>query len=157
MQKVVLTVVATISALVCVSAMNTTATNYVEMAKATQQMKGELINLEVAGEDTIVLTLRFSNISSLDLFVQRMSINIYANGEYLGNFDMKERTPLVEGDTLTVIRAVINPYYLPKLKAESDKGEIHWYISGAAVIEFPFEKWDVPLTVNLRIEEAWGG
>ncbi len=153
MQKVVLTVVAAISALVCVSAMNTTATNYVEVAKATQQMKGELINLEIVEENTVVLTFRFSNISSLDIFMQRISVNIYANGQYVGNFDMKERTALYEGDTLTVIRAVINPHYLPKLKAESDKGKIQWYISGAAVIELPFEeKW-----VNLRIEEVWGG
>lgn len=152
-QRAVLTAVVALFTMVCVFAMDATAQNYVEVARATQQMGGELISLETVGEDTILLTFEFNNASALELVLLRIQVNVYVNDVFIGNFDMKDKTYLKNGVAHVVLTGKVHPYNLPKYEAEIDKGEVQWFIVGAAVVQLPFHNE----TVNLRIEEAWGG
>lgn len=154
-----LTALVFILTLVSIVTMNITATNYVEVAKATQKMEAHLVNLEIEG-DTVFLTFRFNNDSSLDIVLVNVQFNIVANKKYVGNYGTRERIILGPGETDIVVRAEVHSYYLMKLIGygfESIQSylygphEIHWFVDGAAVIELPFEE----TTVNVEIEEQW--
>jgi len=151
-QKIILTVVVGFFGSVCLFATYSTGFNLVEGSKAGRELKITLVNLEVMGDDTIVITFQFTNVSALDIVVQKIGINIYANKEYMGNFDMQERTTLKQGDTDIIFKAVVSPHNLPKLKAViGNSQEIQWHIKGGAVIELPFHE----MTTVVSIDEVW--
>lgn len=151
-RKIILSVVVTILMVASVYTMYTTTSNYVEAAKATHRLGGEVIELEMEEENVVLLTFRFNNTSSLDIILQNIQVNIYANGRYLGNFDRREKTPLKPGISEIVFRAELHPIYLESLEQERETSEmILWFISGGAVIELPFEE----MTITISIQEYW--
>lgn len=159
-RKLTVTLVAVLLAAVSIFITNSTADNYVEVVKATQGMEAKLINLEIKG-NTVFLTFRFNNESSLDIALLNVQFNLYGNGEYVGNYDMRKKTMLTTGDTDVVVEAEIYSRYVQELIGSEDEtlesfllsksGEIQWFLYGAAVIELPFENE----TVNQPIREQW--
>ncbi len=151
-RKTVLFVVVGLLTVVSAYTIYTTTSNYVEAAKATHNLGGEIINLELEGENTILLTFQFKNTSSLDIVLQNIQINVYANGRYLGNFDRREKTILKPGEAQIVFRAEVHPIYMGNLEQERESSEmILWYFYGGAVIELPFEE----MTITIPIQEYW--
>ncbi len=151
-KKIILSSVVGILTVASCYTLYTTTYNYVEATKATHRLGGELKDLYIAGENTIYLTFHFNNTSSLDIVLQSIMINVYANGKFLGNFDMRERTLLRPGETDITITAQIHPVYMSNLKTEQQYSEqMLWFVTGGAVIELPFEE----MTVTITIQEYW--
>jgi hypothetical protein len=159
-RRIILTVLMLIFAATSISFMNTTAHNYGEFLKATQQMKGKLIALDVQG-NAVILTLQFNNDSSWDIDLIKVQFNLYGNGTYVGNFDTWDVVPLNSGLTEVVVRAEVDPYYVKKLTGRDDitiqyylldsSESIEWFMNGAAVIELPLEDE----TRNIEVRERW--
>lgn len=150
-RKIILTVAVGFIASVCVYAMIPTSRNFVELNRAYHGIGGVLVDLEMVGEDTILFTFRYSNDSSLELTVENIQFNLYANRVYLGNFNRRERMTLGQGDTDIVVEAQITSHYLEKYKEQLESKEIHWFLFGGTVIELPFEK--EPFSIDIR--EEW--
>lgn len=151
-KKIILTLIVTLLAAASFYTLTTTTSSYVEAAKATHQLGGQLTNLEIAEENTIYLTFHFNNTSSLDIVIQRIAVNVYANGKFLGNFDRRERILLPPGEADITLTAVIHPVYMDSLTEEQAHAEtILWFITGGAVVELPFEEMTVPIS----IQEYW--
>lgn len=131
--------------------MYTSTRNYVEAAKATHHLGGELISLHIAEESTILLTFQFHNTSSLDIVVQRIAFNLYANGKFIGNFDRRERTLLSPGTAEITVVAKVHSIYMEDLRKEQTSEKILWFITGGTVIELPFKE----MTVTTSIQEYW--
>jgi hypothetical protein len=151
-RKVILTFIVGICALASTYTLYTTTDNYVEAAKATHNLGGQLIDLQITAENTISLTFQFDNTSSLDIVLQKIAFNLYANGKFLGNYDRRERTLLTPGKAEITITAHVHPLYFEGLQKEQEFSEvILWYATGGAVIELPFEE----MTVTMLIQEYW--
>ncbi len=150
-RKMTLTAVVGLLALMCLFAMIPTSENFLEENRAYHGTNGVLINLELVDEDTVILTFRFVNESSLDLAVENIQFNLYVNREFVGNFSLRGRTLLPPGETDVEVEAKIDPHYLPKLESQLNSGSIHWFIYGGAVVELPFEKE----TFNISFRESW--
>lgn len=150
-KKVILTTVVGILAAASFSTAYSTTRNYVEAAKATHLLGGELTDLEVT-EDAVFLTFHFNNTSSLDIVLLKIQFNLYANGRFLGNILMRERTLLTPGEEYLVVEAELHPIYKEELEEELEYTEkMLWYVTGGAVILLPFEE----ITVTISIEEYW--
>jgi hypothetical protein len=159
-RKLIITLVVVLLAAASISIMNSTAENYLEVVKATQGMEADLMNLEIE-ENTVFMTFRFNNESSLDIALINVQFNLYANTEYVGNFDMRKRTILNTGDNDVIVEAEIYPRYIQELTGSEDEtlesfllsksGEIQWFLYGAAVIELPFGED----TINVQIRKQW--
>lgn len=152
-------VVVSLFACICISFMKTTSENYTEFLTAVQGMQGNLVGLEIEG-DTVFLTFRFTNESDWDLYLINVQFNLYGNGEFVGNFDMREKILLKTGETEVVVKAEVHPRYIEVVTGQEDttiesflvnSAGIHWFIYGAAVIELPLENE----TRNLDIREEW--
>ncbi len=150
-RKVILTVVVAFFASVGNSGMIPTGRNYVEVNRAFHGLEEVLVNLEIVGEDTVLLTFQFSNASSLELVLENVQFNLYANREYLGNFDRRQKTMLKPGETIIVVEAKIHPHYLPKMQEQLASSKVNWFLYGGSVVELPFER----RTFNLEISEGW--
>lgn len=150
--KIILTVLVTLLAAASFYTLYTSTSNYVEAAKATHMLGGQLTSLEVAGESTVLLTFHFNNTSSLDIVIQTIAVNVYANGKFLGNFDRRERISLPPGEADITLTAEIHPVYMDNLTLEQTYSEtILWFITGGVVVELPFEE----MTVTVSIQEYW--
>lgn len=157
-RKLILTVVVLLCACGSISFMRTTYNNYTEFLRAVQGMEEELINLEIEG-NTVFLTFQFKNESSWELYLINVQFNLYANREYVGNFDMRKRILLQPGETDVVVTAELHPRYVEELTGDEDitlqsfvqAVGIQWFIYGGAVIELPFEKE----VRKVSIEEQW--
>ncbi len=150
-KKIILTVAVVVIAAASIYTMYTTTHNFVEVAKATHRLGGELVNLEKE-DNFILLTFHFDNTSSLDIVLQKMQFNLYANGRYLGNFDMRERTILKPGEEFITIRRELHPLYVEDLEQELEYTEkVLWFVRGGAIIELPFEE----MTITISIQEYW--
>ena len=139
-KKIILTVVVVAIAAASIYTMYTTTNNFVEVAKATHRLGGELDNLE-REDNFIILTFHFHNTSSLDIVLQKMQFNLYANGRFLGNILMKEKRILKPGEEFITIREELHPLYVEDLERELEYTEkILWFVRGGAVISFPLKK-----------------
>jgi len=151
LRRIIFTLVVGILAAVSFSTMYSTTNNYVEVAKATHRLGGELVNLEMEG-DTVLLTFHFNNTSSLDIVLLKIQFNLYANGRFLGNIDMREKTILEPGETDILVKAKLHPLYMEDLNKELEHTEkMLWFVRGGAVIVLPFEE----ITVTIEIQEYW--
>lgn len=160
-RKLILTLVVVIFGLASSFVIESTADTYMEVAKAESLMTAELVDLSVVG-NTVILTFRFNNESSLDLVLINVQFNMYANREYVENYDMRERIPLETGETNVEIRIELIHRYVEKLTGseyitlqehlQNKSGEVHWFMMGGAVIELPFGDFE---SYNVRIEEQW--
>ena len=157
-RKLILTFLVVILASVSMHVMNSTADTYLEVAEAEALMEAHLVDLAVAG-NSITLTFRFNNESTLTLVLINVQFNMYANREFMGNYDMREKITLGKGDTDIEITIEIDSHYVENL-AGSDttvesyllKKSIQWQMVGAAVIELPFGEDE---SYNVRIREQW--
>lgn len=150
--RIILTILVTLLAAASFYTLYTATSNYVEAAKATHRLGGQLQSLEVVGENTVLLTFHFNNTSSLDIVIQTIAVNVYANGKFLGNFDRRERIFLPPGEADITLTAEIHPFYMDNLTLEQTYSEtILWFITGGVVVELPFEE----MTITVSIEEFW--
>jgi len=159
-RKLILTVVVLLFASVTIIFMKTTFDNYTEFLRAIHGMEGYLIDLEIEG-NTVVLTFRFKNESTWELYLVNVQFNLYANREFMGNFDTRKRVLLETGETEVVVSAEVHPRYVKELTGQEDttlqsfvhdrSGGITWVLYGGAVIELPFEEE----TRNIDIIEQW--
>ena len=158
--KLILTLVVIIFGSASIYVINSTADTYMEVAKAESLMRAKLIDFSVE-ENTVILTFRFNNESSLDLVLINVQFNMYGNREYVGNYDMRERIPLKTGETDVEIRVELIPRYVEKLAGSdtalqsyvlSGSGSIQWFLMGAAVVELPFGEFE---SYNVTIREQW--
>jgi hypothetical protein len=150
MRRKILTLLVAVVAGVSYSTMHTATENYVESAKATHNLGGELTDLTVE-ETTVYVTFQFTNTSSLDIILQKIAFNLYANGKFLGNFDRRDRPLLPPGQSLITVTAELHPVYMENLKQEQQSETILWFITGGTVIELPFKE----MTVTTSIQEYW--
>ena len=159
-RKLILTVVVLLFACVTITFMKTSFNNYTEFLRAIRGMEGNLIDLEIE-ENTVVLTFRFKNDSSWELYLVNVQFNLYANREFMGNFDTRKRVLLETGETEVVVSAEVHPRYVKELTGQEDitlqsfvhdrSGGVTWGLYGGAVIELPFEEE----TRNIDIIEQW--
>lgn len=132
--------------------MYTTTDGYVQATRATHLLGGDLIDLEIIDEDTVNLTFNFNNTSTLNIYLQKIAFNLYANGRFLGNYDMREKTLLPPGNTTITITAQIHRVYMEGLRVEKQYSEnLIWYTDGGVVIELPFKE----MTVSVDIFGYW--
>ncbi len=157
-RKIVLTVVVGIFALVCLLDMcltyfsYSTVFNTLEEAEAATMRGIKLVRVEITEDNAVLITLRFTVVYDTDAVTQKILLNIYANGEYLGNYSINERVALKQGDTDVIFKVVISPYYVPKLKEITESSQhIEWHIKGGAVLEYP-SRGD---TIPEEIDETW--
>ena len=159
-KKLVLTGVVLLFACVSISFANTTYGNYAEFLKAINGLRGSVVDL-VVEEDTVVITFRFTNESTWDLYLVNVQFNLYSGETFVGNFDQRERVYLGTGETDVVVRAQIYSRYVTELTGSEDitiqsyledrSHEIEWSIYGGAVIELPFEEE----TRTIQIAQYW--
>jgi len=159
--KLILTLVVIIFGSASIYVINSTADTYMEVAKAESLMRAKLIDFSVE-ENTVILTFRFNNESSLDLVLINVQFNMYGNRVYVGNYDMRERIPLKTGEKDVEIRVELIPRYVEKLVGSDDttlqsyvlsgSGSIQWFLTGAAVVELPFGEFE---SYNVTIREQW--
>ncbi|KYK38657.1 MAG: hypothetical protein HXS46_17635 [Theionarchaea archaeon] len=160
-RRLVVTLIMIIAALGSIFTMKLTADTYMEVAKAESLMKAKLVGLDVVG-NTVILTFRLNNESVLDLDLINIQFNMYANREYVGNYDMRERTPLKTGETEVEIRIELIDRYVRTITGEdyttlesflqSGSGSIQWFLTGAAVVELPFGEFE---SYNVSVREQW--
>jgi hypothetical protein len=158
-KKILLTVVVLLFAGVSISFMDRTYANYTEFLRAIQGMDGTLADLDVEG-NTIIFTFRFTNRSAWDLYLINVQFNLYAEEEFLGNYDMRERIYLETGETDVVMRVDVHPNYIENLTSDTDisleaflsnRPSMRWFLYGGAVIELPIE--NEVRTITIR--EQW--
>ena len=159
-RKLTLTIVVIILALMSTVSITITAETYLEVARATQKMEAQLINVEIK-ENTIFLTFRFNNESNLNINLINVQFNLYCDRTFIGNYSMRENTVLGPGNNDIVVTVEVDPYYVVKAigygyaSIESfvniDIREIEWFMRGGAVIELPFEE----ATITIKITEYW--
>jgi hypothetical protein len=151
-KKIIYTIVVGLCAAASFFIMYSTTDDYVQASRATHHLGGDLVNLEFIDEDIIDLTFSFNNTSTLDIYVQRIAFNLFANGRFLGNYDMRDKTLLPPGETQITITAEIHPIYMEGLRSEKQYSEnLLWVTGGGAVIELPFKG----MTISVDIEGYW--
>lgn len=150
MRKIILTLLVTMLTAASYYTMHTTTSNYVESARATHYLGGELTDLTVE-ESTVYLTFQFNNTSSLDIILQKIAFNLYANGKFLGNFDRRDRPLIPPGTAYITVTAELHPIYMENLRQEQQSEKILWFITGGTVIELPFKE----MTVTTSVQEYW--
>lgn len=152
LRKLLLTAVVVTLSAVSFSTLYSTTSNYVETTKATHRLGGNLVNLEIVSPSTLNFTFHFSNTSTITVTLQKIAFNVYANGTFLGNFDMREPTLIPPGEIDVTVKAEVHPFYLGDLTSELEESQkIIWFIKGGSVIELPFGQ----ITVSLPVEEYW--
>ncbi|MBU7016659.1 MAG: hypothetical protein HXS44_04075 [Theionarchaea archaeon] len=158
-KKILLTVVVLLFAGASISFMDSTYANYTEFLRAIQGMDGRLVNLHVEG-NTITFTFQFTNKSAWDLHLINVQFNLYAEEEFLGNFDMRERIYLKTGETDVIMRVDVHPNYIENLTSSanvsletflSNRPGMRWFLYGGAVIELPIENEERTITIR----EQW--
>jgi len=151
-KKIMYTIVVGLLTAVSFFTMYSTTYGYVQATRATHELGGDLIGLEIKDEDVVSLTFNFTNTSTLDIYLQRIAFNLYANGRFLGNYDMREKTLLPPGQTTITVTAEIHPLYMEGLRVEKQFSEnLIWYTLGGAVIELPFKE----MTITIDIKGYW--
>ncbi|MBU7042208.1 MAG: hypothetical protein HXS47_01360 [Theionarchaea archaeon] len=151
-KKIIYTAAVGIITAVSFFIMYSTTENYIQATRATHQLGGELVALEFEGEDVVNVTFNFHNTSTLDIYLQKIAFNLYANGRFLGNYDMREKTLLPPGETQITITAKIHRIYMEGLRSEKEYTEnLLWVTKGGAVIELPFKG----MTISVDIIEYW--
>jgi LEA14-like dessication related protein len=147
-RKFIMTGIVGLIALWSISAMYSNAPFYINVTKATQEMEITLVEFQWEGDTTIILTFEFDNNSSLDITLNSVIFNLYANSIFMGNFDMREKQTISPGKTPVRIVIEVQERYIDRLSSDQSIG---WYVYGGAVIELPVED----TTYNIQINEEW--
>jgi LEA14-like dessication related protein len=147
-RKFIVTGIAGLIAVWSVFTMYSNAPFYINITKATQEMEITLVEFQWEGETTIILTFEFDNNSSLDITLNSVIFNLYANSKFMGNFDMREPQTLSPGKTTVRMEIEVQERYMNGL---SSNRSIGWYVYGGAVIELPVGD----ITYNIQINEEW--
>jgi LEA14-like dessication related protein len=148
-RKFTMTAIAGIITVWSIFTMYSNAPFYIEITKATQGMEVTLIEFQKVDETTILLTFEFENTSSLDITLNSLIFNLYANSEFMGNFGMRERKILPPGNTTVMMVADVQERYIEELPTGQS---IQWTVNGGAVIELPMEE---EVTYTIPITAGW--
>ncbi|MBU7032328.1 MAG: hypothetical protein HXS53_07335 [Theionarchaea archaeon] len=149
-RKLIMTALAGLISVWSIFLMYSNAPFYIEISKATQGMEVSLIEFQRVNDTRILLTFEFENISSLDITLNNLIFNLYANSEFMGNFGMTEmKKTLPPGITAVVVVADVQERYMEELPSDQT---IQWYVHGGAVIQLPIEE---EVTYNIPISTGW--
>lgn len=148
-RKFMMTAIAGLLAVWSIFIMYSNAPFYIDVSRATQGMEVTLVDFQWEGGTTILVIFEFDNISSLDITLNSLIFNIYANADFMGNFDMRERKVLPPGKTRVSMKIDIQERYIDELSTDQS---ITWALRGGAIIELPVGE---DTTYNIPFMEWW--